>query len=106
MSDGATGAAFAPSELPLSGVNRGSIAPTERPGTKGFEAVIARNLAYGLVVLLAASIVGQYCVIGFLFARGLRDALPNFEHLFNIWLPVISGLASSAITFYLTKEKK
>jgi len=68
------------------------------------EAETAKSLAFVLLGLLAASIVGQYVALSVLVWRGHYDAIPNFEHLFNAWLPVIAGLASSAVTYYLTKK--
>ena len=64
----------------------------------------ARNLAFALVAMLGVSIAVQYVVLSVLVWRGHNDAVPNFEHLFNAWLPVIAGLASSAVTYYLTKK--
>jgi hypothetical protein len=65
----------------------------------------ATNLAYGLVVMLAASIILQYVVLAALaWWPSHCEAIPIFEHLFNAWLPVIAGLASSAVTYYLTKK--
>jgi hypothetical protein len=80
--------------------------PSNPDPLKAYEATTARNLAYILVSMLAVSIVVQYVALGYLAGRNLCGAIPNFEHLFNAWLPVIAGLSSSAVTFYLTREKK
>jgi hypothetical protein len=44
--------------------------------------------------------------MGLLVVYNKSDAIPNFEHLFNAVLPVLAGLTGSAVTYYLTKEKK
>jgi hypothetical protein len=41
-----------------------------------------------------------------LVIHGKNDSIPSFEHLFNNVLPVLAGLTGSAVTYYLTKEKK
>ncbi len=64
----------------------------------------ARNLAFILVGLLAASVFVQYAALAVLVWCNKADVIPHFEHLFNAWLPVIAGLASSAVTYYLTKK--
>jgi hypothetical protein len=34
-----------------------------------------------------------------------REAVESLSKIFNNWLPVITGLAGSAVTYYFTKEK-
>lgn len=38
-------------------------------------------------------------------ATNIHFSIPHFEHLFNVWLPVLASLVGTAIGFYL-KEKK
>ena len=66
----------------------------------------ARYLAYGLVAILALSIVFQYTATLILVSLGKTDALASIDKLFNILLPVLSSLVSAAITYYFTKDKK
>jgi hypothetical protein len=68
------------------------------------EARTARLLAIALSCLLGATVIIQYSVLAALTLRGHDTAVPVFEHLFNSWLPVISGLSGSAVTYYLTKR--
>ena len=68
------------------------------------EAQTARLLAVALSCALGASVLLQYLVLTALTLCGRQDCVPVFEHLFNAWLPVISGLTGSAVTFYLTKR--
>jgi hypothetical protein len=81
--------------------------PGEPPyNPKEHEAKTARNLAYWLMALLGVSVLTQYGTLGLLVWLNRTEAIPNFEHLFNACFPVIAGLASSAVTYYLTKERK
>jgi hypothetical protein len=80
--------------------------PTPPFDAKQHRAVTAQHLAYWLLVILGASVLAQYATLHVLTWRCRPDAVPTFEHLFNAWLPVIAGLASSAVTYYLTKEDK
>jgi hypothetical protein len=73
---------------------------------KKVEAETARKLAYTLVVMLGVSVVLQYGTLAFLIVHNHSDSIPIFEHLFNTWLPVIAGLTSAAVTYYLTREKR
>jgi hypothetical protein len=68
------------------------------------EAQTARHLAIALSCALGASILLQYLALTVLAISGRQQFLPEFEHLFNAWLPVISGLTGSAVTYYLTKR--
>jgi len=70
------------------------------------EARTARTIAFSLVTLLVVSVVAQYAALIILTIYNRGDAIPNFEHLFNNCFPVLAGLVGSAVTYYLTKEKK
>jgi len=98
---------FSPTKQPPSPEEGTGFQPPANPHElKVQEARTARLLTYGLVSLLAASVLAQYVVLSVLVYKGQAEAIPTFEHLFNTWLPVIAGLASSAVTYYLTREKK
>lgn len=66
------------------------------------EAQTARFLAIALSCGLGCSVILQYAVLTVLACRRLDTGV--FEHLFNSWLPVISGLTGSAVTYYLTRR--
>lgn len=66
----------------------------------------ARYLAYGLVGILALSIILQYTATLLLVFFGKTDASASIDKLFNILLPVLSSLVSAAVTYYFTKDKK
>ncbi len=70
------------------------------------ESRVASTLTYVLTGLLGLVIAAQYVGVGFLVWINRLDAIPIFEHLFNAVLPVLAGLTGSAVTYYLTKEKK
>lgn len=66
----------------------------------------ARYLALALVIILAMSIVLQYASTMVLIYTGKADAIPNLDKMFNILMPVLSGLVGGATTYYFTKEKR
>lgn len=66
----------------------------------------ARTLTFVVVTMLGLSIVLQYGTMGLLIFRNKTEAIPTFEHLFNAVFPVLAGLTGSAVTYYLTKDKK
>jgi hypothetical protein len=100
-----SGSALAPTHLPSAEEGLG-YQPPRLDALKVHEATTARNLAYVLVFMLFISIVAQYVTLAVLVWLNRSEAVPNFEHLFNSWLPVIAGLTSSAVTYYLTKERR
>ena len=68
------------------------------------EAQTARHLAFALAGGLLATVGLQYLVLTALALLGHEKAIPVFEHLFNAWLPVISGLTGAAASYYLSKR--
>jgi hypothetical protein len=73
---------------------------------KVHEAKTARTLTFVVVSMLGLSILLQYVLMGILTVYNKTEAIPTFEHLFNAVLPVLAGLTGSAVTYYLTKEKR
>jgi hypothetical protein len=47
----------------------------------------------------------HYTALAVLLYLGKADVADRLGNFFNAWLPVISGLAGSATTHYLAKEK-
>jgi hypothetical protein len=80
--------------------------PPPKIDLKEHEAKTARTLTYVLVAILGSSILLQYVALAILVRYSKTESIPNFEHLFNAVLPVLAGLTGSAVTYYLTKEKK
>ena len=70
------------------------------------ESKTARIIAISIIGLLGVALVLDFGSTAVLASYNRLDAEPFFERRFNTWLPLLSGLAASAITFYLTKEKK
>lgn len=64
-----------------------------------------KMLAYVLVGILALSFVLHYAAMTFLLFSNRMDGVEALNTIFTTWLPVISGLASSAVTYYFTREK-
>jgi len=69
------------------------------------KAETTKRLAILLVVILALSFGIHYAMISWLIIKGTTSSIDTLEKTFATWLPVISGLASSAVTYYFSKEK-
>ena len=70
-----------------------------------YRAETAKGLAFLLVWILAISVALHYVFTGILQANNYAEAAESLSKIFNIWLPVISGLVGAAAAYYFTKEK-
>lgn len=64
----------------------------------------SRWLAFVIILLLAASVAVHYGVITWMYLSGHSEVVPSLDRVFDVWLPVISGLASAAVTYYFTRS--
>ena len=69
------------------------------------KAETTKRLAIILVVVLASSFIVHLIALMILLMTGKQTEADTLNQTFSTWLPVISGLASSAVTYYFTKEK-
>lgn len=69
------------------------------------KAKTTRTLAYLLVAILAGSVGLHYGITAWLIIQKNVTAVETLDRIFIGWLPVISSLAGSAVTYYFTKEK-
>ena len=69
------------------------------------KATTTRWLAYLLIGMLGGSFIIHYGVMVWLAAQNKTDAMKIVEQTFSIWLPVISGLAAAAATYFFTRER-
>lgn len=91
-------------------IEGGFVGPLQEYPTRPFHAAqhraqTARLLAVFLLGILAASFVFHYVAIAIFEYLGKSTASDRFGEAFNSWLPVVSGLASAAVTFYFTRER-
>ena len=98
------GSGFSPRQLPSSDQGAGWVPPSKIDPKS--DAHTARIIAFSLIILLVVSVIAQYIALIVLTVYNRGDAVPNFEHLFNACFPVLAGLVGSAVTYYMTKEKK
>jgi len=85
----------------------GAVEPLQDyPVAEQHRANTARYLALALVTILGLSIVLQYASTMVLIYTGKADAIPNLDKMFNILMPVLSGLGGGATTYYFTKENR
>jgi nitrate reductase NapE component len=64
----------------------------------------SRILAITLLCMLGVTIVGHYGVSMWLRVDGHDAVADHMGKIFEVWLPIISSLASSATTYYFTKD--
>lgn len=69
------------------------------------KAETTKRLAIILVVVLASSFILHLIALMILLMTGKQMEADTLNQTFSTWLPVISGLASSAVTYYFAKEK-
>lgn len=65
----------------------------------------ARSIALFLVSALVGTWLIHYGVSTALLWSGHADVAKTLSDDFKTWLPVISGLAGGAVTYYFAKEK-
>lgn len=97
------GGTWTPTQLPSKDKGFGFEPPIDIPA---HAARTARTLTFVVVAMLGLSIALQYGTMGLLIFYNKTEAIPTFEHLFNAVFPVLAGLTGSAVTYYLTKDKK
>ena len=66
----------------------------------------ARKMAFLLVWIMAISVAVDFVGVGIFAAYNNTPGVEALGKIFNMWLPVISGLVSSAATYYFTKENQ
>lgn len=69
-------------------------------------AVTARQMALLLVWIMAVSVAVHFITTALFAAYDNTAAVEALGKIFNMWLPVISGLVSGAATYYFTKENQ
>ena len=70
-----------------------------------YKAATTQKLAFILVAILAGSVVLHYGMVTWLLYNDKTAAIAELHNIFGTWLPVISGLAGSAVTYYFTQDK-
>ena len=90
----------------LDAIDGGTVeALTELPfHDRRHRAETARKMSFLLVWIMAVSVGLHFLTTAIFAAYGNTEAIGGLEKIFNMWLPVISGLVSSAATYYFTKE--
>ncbi len=63
-------------------------------------------MAFLLVWIMAGSVGIHFVTTAIFAALENERAVENLATIFTMWLPVISGLVSSAATYYFTKENQ
>jgi len=69
-------------------------------------AEMAGKLSKWLVIILTIGIVLHYGCLMALILLKRDDGAKVLEDVFHSWLPVVSGLAGGAATYYFTKNER
>jgi hypothetical protein len=85
---------------------RGFQPPSQLNPKEERESQTARIITLTLLIMLGVTFVTEVVSMIVLTRYNRLDAAPYFERMFAVWLPLLSGLVGSAITFYLTKDRK
>jgi hypothetical protein len=64
-------------------------------------AIIARLLIW----MMAIGLLVHYVAVTVLELSGKHDSVKSIETILNGWLPILSGLVGSAVTYYFAREK-
>lgn len=62
-----------------------------------------QKLTYVIIGLLAATFLLHYVSLGWLVDSEKEATVAALQRIFDVWLPVISGLAGSAATYFYTR---
>jgi len=81
--------------------------PTERPSASKVRdpSVDRAIIARWLIAMMAIGLAAHYIAVMLLEWNGKHESVKSLEVVFNAWLPVLSGLVGSAVTFYFTRER-
>lgn len=85
---------------------QGGYRPNTEELLKQGHAATAHKLAKWLLILLAGTVLIHYTCLMILILYRRDDGIKILEELFHSWLPVLTGLAGSAVTYYFTKSEK
>jgi hypothetical protein len=99
------GGGLTPSRRPPSETESYGWKPPSKLSPEEQAASTARTLAFLLVATLVLSYVVQNGLVVLMSFYNKPEAVATLEHIFNQWLPVLSGLVGTAVGFYL-KERK
>ena len=91
-------------EAPLEG--RGFQPPSHIDPKVERESQTARTITITLLWMLCLTFATNLIMLIVLTINNRADAIPFFERMFSVWMPILSGLVGTAVGFYLTKEKK
>ena len=67
-------------------------------------ALTAQKLALLFACILGGALAVHYVCFMVLAIMERNDAVESLGRIFNVWLPALTGIVSSAATYYFTKE--
>jgi hypothetical protein len=68
-------------------------------------ALTAQRLAMLFASILAGALAVHYLCFMVLALMGKDQSIDALGRIFNVWLPALTGIVSSAATYYFTKER-
>lgn len=95
--------ALPPERVPIIKAKTQSLVPDQILGDERLDPYRAR-ITIGLIALLFLALLA-HAGLTMWASRNSTDAAKDIAAVFNVWVPVISGLASSAVTWFFTRQK-
>lgn len=83
----------------------GLAAPTLSDSLKKTHVETAKTLSFWLIAILAGTIVVHYVCVMILILLRREYGVSILEDVLHVWLPVLSGLAGAAVTYYFTRDR-
>jgi hypothetical protein len=68
-------------------------------------ALTAHKLALLFASIFAGALGVHYLCFMILALTGRNESAESLGRIFNVWLPALTGIVSSAATYYFTKER-
>jgi hypothetical protein len=97
---------FLPEGAPPEQTKQSGYQPNVSDLLKQRHAQTASRLAGWLLGMLGGTVVLHYICIMILIVLKRDESVKILEDFYHSWLPVLSGLAGSAATYYFTRDGK
>jgi len=81
----------------------GAVQGATRPPTREADSGTRQLLTYVIIGLLAATFLLHYVSLAWLIDPKETTTVAALQKVFDVWLPVVSGLAGSAATYFYTR---
>lgn len=77
-----------------------------KPTSEAVDPGTRQTFTYLIVALLGVTLMGHYVTMAWLVDPADTAKVSALGKIFDVWLPVISGLAGSAATYFYTSNRR